>query len=191
MAWPRDREELAAGQRRRAGLWGLGLLLWLHGCGNASSEAPRATTSEAGLYIAETLKTNTSTDSGISGPPQYSTSLQTLPPKRPMASASAQAGPSALTVSASTASADQAARNAWYATAWESPDVTVRLQALEQWAQRPGDVLDPVTYGLVDQDEAVRNRARTLYEQALARGATEPLVKPTGSTGVGSGTVGQ
>lgn len=175
MAWPRDREELAARQRRRAGLWGLGLLLCLYGCGNDSSEAPRVTTSEAGLYIADTLKTNTSTDSGISVPPQSSTPLQTLSPKRPMASASAQADPSARTVAASGASVDQAAWDAWYATARESPDVTVRLQALEQWAQRPGDVLDPVTYGLVDHDEAVRNRAQTLYEQALARGGTAPV----------------
>lgn len=63
----------------------------------------------------------------------------------------------------------------WYEAARESPDVSVRLQALEQWAQRPGEALDPVTYGLVDQDEAVRSRAQQLYEQALAREATEPV----------------
>lgn len=51
----------------------------------------------------------------------------------------------------------------------ESPDVTVRLQALETWAQRPDDQLDPVTYGLVDPDESVRQRAQELYEQQLRR----------------------
>lgn len=59
----------------------------------------------------------------------------------------------------------------WYATARDSPDVSVRLQALETWAQRPGDQLDPVTYGLVDQDDSVRRRAQELYEQQLAREA--------------------
>jgi hypothetical protein len=65
----------------------------------------------------------------------------------------------------------------------ESPDVSVRLQALEQWAQRPGDQLDPVTYGLVDLDETVRQRAHALYERRLAREAvqaaqTEPMQLP-------------
>lgn len=49
--------------------------------------------------------------------------------------------------------------------------MSVRLQALETWAQRPGDSLDPVTYGLVDQDETVRERAQALYEQTLDRHA--------------------
>lgn len=50
--------------------------------------------------------------------------------------------------------------------------MSVRLQALETWAQRPGESLDPVTYGLVDQDETVRERAQALYEQTSARDAT-------------------
>jgi len=73
---------------------------------------------------------------------------------------------------ASASAADQAAWSQWYETARQSSDVSVRLQALEQWVQRPGDALDPVTYGLVDQDETVRRRAQELYEQALAREAT-------------------
>lgn len=76
---------------------------------------------------------------------------------------------------ASAVAAEQATWRQWYETARESPDVPVRLQALEQWAQRPGDSLDPVTYGLVDQDETVRHRAQALYEQVLAREATEPV----------------
>ena len=55
----------------------------------------------------------------------------------------------------------------------------MRLQALETWAQRPGDSLDPVTYGLVDQDETVRERAQVLYEQTLARdGAASVAAQP-------------
>jgi hypothetical protein len=74
--------------------------------------------------------------------------------------------------------ATQAQRDAWtqwYVMARESPEVTVRLQALEQWAQQPqgsSDSLDPVTYALVDEDDTVRARAQTLYEQQLVREAT-------------------
>jgi hypothetical protein len=40
----------------------------------------------------------------------------------------------------------------------ETPDVTVRLQALELWAEQLDDGIDPVTltYALVDQGEQVR-----------------------------------
>jgi hypothetical protein len=69
----------------------------------------------------------------------------------------------------------------WYATARESPEVSVRLQALEQWAQQPNETLDPVTYALVDEDDTVRARAQTLYEQQLVREATAaaPLEQET------------
>jgi hypothetical protein len=55
--------------------------------------------------------------------------------------------------------------------------VTARLQALEFWAQQPGDALDPVTLALVDEDESVRTRAQELWEQQLTReaAATRPV----------------
>jgi hypothetical protein len=49
------------------------------------------------------------------------------------------------------------------------PDATVRLQALELWAQQPGDALDPVTYALVDGDEQVRARAQELWWSSSSR----------------------
>jgi hypothetical protein len=58
---------------------------------------------------------------------------------------------------------------AWLAAARDDPDPKVRLHALETWAQNPGESLDPVTYALVDADEAVRARAQQLVEEALAR----------------------
>ena len=58
---------------------------------------------------------------------------------------------------------------AWLAAAREDPDPNVRLHALGTWAQHPGESLDPVTYALVDPDEAVRARAQELVEEALAR----------------------
>lgn len=51
----------------------------------------------------------------------------------------------------------------------EAPEAGTRLFALEVWARQPGDTLDPVTYGLVDEDDAVRARAQELYEQHLQR----------------------
>ena len=60
------------------------------------------------------------------------------------------------------------ARVQWYAEARQSPDVTVRLQALEQWAQQPDDELDSVIDALEDEDAQVRARAQALWEQREA-----------------------
>ena len=57
----------------------------------------------------------------------------------------------------------------WMTAARDDPDPSVRLHALEVWAQRPSESLDPVTYALVDADESVRARAQELMEQELAR----------------------
>ncbi len=66
----------------------------------------------------------------------------------------------------------QEAWSKWYEAARDSPEVSVRLQALETWAQQPGGSLDPITYGLVDQDESVRERAQELYTHQLQLEAT-------------------
>lgn len=48
----------------------------------------------------------------------------------------------------------------------ESPDVSVRLCALDRWAQRrPKASLDPLVVALDDEDEAVRNKALAIIEQ--------------------------
>lgn len=76
--------------------------------------------------------------------------------------------------------AQRTARERWYAEARESPDVTVRLQALEQWARQPqtsGGGLDPVTFALVDEDESIRTRAQELWGQRFTQG--------TGADGAG------
>lgn len=65
--------------------------------------------------------------------------------------------------------AQREARQMWFAEVREHPDVTVRLQALELWAQQPGDALDPVTYALVDGDEQVRARAQELWWSSSSR----------------------
>jgi hypothetical protein len=71
--------------------------------------------------------------------------------------------------------AQRETRQQWFAEVREHPDVTVRLQALELWAQQPGDALDPVTYALVDGDESVRARAQELWEQQLTRESAAPV----------------
>jgi hypothetical protein len=49
----------------------------------------------------------------------------------------------------------------------DDPDPDVRLRALDTWARRPGESLDPVTHALVDPDESVRARAQELFETEL------------------------
>ena len=65
--------------------------------------------------------------------------------------------------------AQREARQRWFEEVRENPDVTVRLQALELWAEQPGDGIDPLTYALVDEDEQVRARAEELWEQQLTQ----------------------
>jgi hypothetical protein len=75
--------------------------------------------------------------------------------------------------------ADQAQREArqlWFAEARENPDATVRRQALELWAEQPGDDMDPLTYALVDEDEQVRARAEELWEQQLTQETETPAL---------------
>jgi hypothetical protein len=58
---------------------------------------------------------------------------------------------------------------AWLIAALDDPEPSVRLRALETWAQHRGQRLDPRTHALVDPDEPVRSRAQELVEEALAR----------------------
>jgi HEAT repeat protein len=58
----------------------------------------------------------------------------------------------------------------WIATALKSPDVHVRLHALDRWVQqgRTGSV-DPLMHALNDRDERVQARALALIEQDWVR----------------------
>src|SRR3990172_4093840 len=65
------------------------------------------------------------------------------------------------------------------AAARNSSGPRVRIDAIETWAQRRGDKLDPATYALVDPDESVRARAEELWEHLLAtQAATAPAASP-------------
>lgn len=63
---------------------------------------------------------------------------------------------------------------AWIATALVSPDVRVRLQALDRWGQQaPAGSVDPLLLALEDEDERVQARALALIEQDWVRGQME------------------
>jgi hypothetical protein len=54
----------------------------------------------------------------------------------------------------------------------DSPDVAIRLRALETWAQSaPPGSIDPLILAYEDKDERVRARAMELIEQDQARTA--------------------
>jgi hypothetical protein len=58
---------------------------------------------------------------------------------------------------------------AWLIAALDDPEPSVRLRALETWAQHRGEKLGPITHALMDPDESVRARAQELFEEALSR----------------------
>lgn len=59
---------------------------------------------------------------------------------------------------------------AWVTKELDSPDVRVRLRALETWVQSaPPGMVDRLILALEDKDERVRARAMELVEQAWAR----------------------
>ena len=62
----------------------------------------------------------------------------------------------------------------WIATALESPDVQVRLQALDRWRQHaPVGSVDPLLFAMEDEDERVQARALALIEDDWVRGQAE------------------
>lgn len=166
------------------------LLLGLSGCGSPASEpAPMADGTSAGGATAAASKSTEAAAPEQERPAPTQTSgrgTDALPsPTQPgtlLTESSRGIPPAPEARAPSPASADrqqlderaaaeQAQWQAWYAAAREHPDVSVRLQALDHWAQQPGESLDPVTYALVDGDEDVRARAQDVWAQQLTREA--------------------
>ena len=58
----------------------------------------------------------------------------------------------------------------WIATALNSPDVQVRLHALDRWGQQaPAGSVDPLLLAMEDEDERVQARALALIEHDWVR----------------------
>ena len=57
----------------------------------------------------------------------------------------------------------------WIAQALDAPEVSVRLQALDMWAQQGSEApLDPLVVALDDEDDDVRTKAMAIIEQHWA-----------------------
>lgn len=178
---------------RLAQLLGLVLLVGLSACGNPSPEVPLSGPTigsadavvlpptgdapRAGLAAHEPGRQAPTPASPLGPPAPHVSPPDARSPAAPRAdSPSPAAAPANPPPSDAQPTADQAqreAREVWFAELRENPDATVRLQALEFWAQQPGTGIDPLTFALVDEDEEVRARAEELYEQQLAREEAE------------------
>jgi hypothetical protein len=147
------------------------LLVGLSACGSPSPEAPQSGPTSGAANAVVAIPTGDAPHAGVPAP--YAPTPDTRHTDAPRATSPAPAAaPAAPPPSNAPPPADQAQREAreqWFAELRESPDATVRLQALEHWAQQPGTGIDPLTYALVDEDEAVRARADALDEQQLAQ----------------------
>ena len=135
----------------------------LVGCGSPSPEGPVSspTTGSAAAVVSPPVADAPPPDTR-----RIDASRATSPAREtrvPPAAAPATPPPSDAKTTAD--QAQREAREMWFAELRESPDVTVRLQALEFWAEQPGNGIDPLTYALVDEDEQVRARAEELWEQ--------------------------
>ena len=65
--------------------------------------------------------------------------------------------------------AQREARQSWFTETRENPNASVRLLALELWAQHPDKDIDPRTFALMDDNEQVQARAQELWEQHITR----------------------
>ena len=68
---------------------------------------------------------------------------------------------------------------AWIAQALDAPEVSVRLQALDMWAQQGVQApLDPLIVALDDEDDEVQSKAMTIIEQHWAVEQEEEAAAP-------------
>lgn len=134
---------------------------------------------------------------GLSGcgpaAPDYSTSLESrasldIPPKsqsvtqHPWAQGNGLSTPAASPVASATSSSTQTTAQEkpaplpehlslpiWIAQALDAPEASVRIQALDMWAQQGAQApLDPLVVALDDENDDVRTKAMSIIEQHWA-----------------------
>jgi HEAT repeat protein len=132
----------------------LALLAGLFGCGPASSgETSSIGASVGGLSESQPVLQN--------NPSTHNDPITSAGTPSPLASSS---------VPAEHSEAQPLVVPDWIAKELASPDVPVRLRALDRWAQQGTQAsLDPLVVALDDEDEQVRAKAMELFERAWAR----------------------
>lgn len=130
------------------------LLSWLSGCGPAGPEDTANPESHASLNKAPEPPP-------VSRPNQNSTSVAPPAPSvqnQTLASVGKEEPPP-----------EELVLPTWIAQALVTPDVSVRLRALDMWAQQGTQApLDPLIVALDDKDEDVRMKAMTILEENWA-----------------------
>jgi len=146
-----------------AWLLGLMFLVGLSGCGPAPSDEAANVEPHArvgGLSESQTVSQNSPS---IHRDPVTSAASPSL-----LASGRSPAGPSQVRP------AEPFVVPAWIATALKSPDVHVRLHALDRWGQHASaGSVDPLILAMEGEDERVQARALALIEQDWVRAQAE------------------
>jgi hypothetical protein len=138
-----------------AGFLGLMLLAGLSGCGPAASD--HAPNSESRANLAAPAK---------SQPVLQGTAV---PHNGPFTLAASPVTLAAPPASNHAPVPEQLVLPTWIAQALDAPDVSVRLRALDTWAQQGAEApLDPLVVALDDEDEDVRTKAMAIIEQHWA-----------------------
>lgn len=123
----------------------------LFSCGPAPSDHASSLTSPAGVSDAAEVRLSSETGS----------------PRTAPAADPAQSAPDR---GASGTAVEPLVVPDWMAQSLASPEVQVRLKALDLWAQQgPEAPLDPLVVALDDEDEQVRAKAMELFERAWVR----------------------
>jgi hypothetical protein len=150
-------------------LLALALLAALSGCGPAPSD--QASSLEPRASMAGPSELPPVSQNSLSSP-HDPVPLAASP--SPLASGRSPGGPSEARP------AEPLGVPAWMANDLDSPDVRVRLQALDRWGQQaPTGAVDPLLLALEDEDERVQARALALIEQDWVRAqAAKAVVGP-------------
>lgn len=147
---------------RLAWFLGLMLLAGVSGCGpavsdQASNQEPRASLSAQ----PESQPVLQHTPSLRIGP-----STPVASPMAPAALAAANHKPASAAQEEPPPLPEHLVMPAWIAQALETPDVSVRLLALDVWAQQGVEApLDPLVVALDDEDDVVRTKAMMIIER--------------------------
>ena len=161
---------------RLAWLLGLTLLIGLSGCGPPTPGDSSKTTASSAAVAGPSNAPDSATAG--SSPTQIAATGPSESPPRP----SQQAEPRPDVPQESAPLPEQLVLPEWIAKALDSPDIRVRLQALDRWAQQgPTAPIDPLLVALEDKDDDVREKALAMLEQQWAvEQARKPPVEQEG-----------